>query len=307
MKRGSLMMSLRMAGSTTPGRRVLPVLCLALGVVVPARAADAPPPPGWYSKDGLSFVMTSGNSSASTFGAKVELKRLWTKSTFAFFGSAIRSQSADPPRRAIGTPTDFQVENGETVLKAAKYNANTTFDRRVGERLAWQVGGAFERDTFSGISGRTLGLAGLSYLWANRKEFTFKTAADVTVTHQTEVVDDPATKDTFAGLRLSAEAERKFGANSSYVGGLFYDQNLQDGADSRLRFPSALSVAMNQRLALQVGLLLVYDHQPSLTEVPLFDPAGLATGLTVAARAVKLDTTVTVSIVVSFAPPAAAP
>jgi hypothetical protein len=24
-------------------------------------AADAPPPPGWYSKSGLSFVMTSGN------------------------------------------------------------------------------------------------------------------------------------------------------------------------------------------------------------------------------------------------------
>lgn len=301
-------MRLRNAGSPL-GWRVLPVLCLSVGTIAPARAADAPPPPGWYSKDGLSFVMTSGNSSTSTFGAKVELKRLWTKSTFSLFGSAVRSSSADPARRAIGTPTDFQVEDGDKVLKAAKYNVTTMFDHRVGERLAWQVGANFERDTFAGVAGRTIGLAGMSYMWANRKEFTFKTAADLSITHQSEVVNDPTTKDTFVGLRLSAEGERKFGAggNSSYVGGLFYDQNLQDGADSRLRFPNALSVAMNQRLALQVGLLLVYAHQPSLTEVPLFTIDGLPTGLTVPARAVKLDTTFTVSVVVSFAPPASKP
>ena len=35
-------------------------------------AADAPPPPGWYSAGGLSFVMASGNSGASTLGAKAE-------------------------------------------------------------------------------------------------------------------------------------------------------------------------------------------------------------------------------------------
>jgi hypothetical protein len=41
--------------------------------------------------------------------------------------------------------------------------------------------------------------------------------------------------------------------------------------------------------------------------LPLFDGAGVATGLTVPARAATLDTTLTVSIVVSFAPRAAMP
>jgi len=289
-----------------PGR-ALCLLGLSAGLARGAWPAEPPPPPGWYSKSGLSFVMASGNSATSTFGAKVEVKRLGTRSTFALSGSAVRSESSDPSRRAVGTSADFRVESGPSVLKAAKYDASATFDRRLTERLAWEVGAGFERDRFSGLRGRTLGLAGLSYLLANRKEFTFKTAAGLTLTHQSEVVDDPATRDTFVGLRLGADAERKFGANSSYVGALAFDQNLQDLEDARLRMANAVAVSMSQRLALQVGLLLAYDHQPSLAEVSLFDPAGLSTGLTVPARAAKLDTTFTVSLVVSFAPRAATP
>jgi hypothetical protein len=56
-----------------------------------------------------------------------------------------------------------------------------------------------------------------------------------------------------------------------------------------------------------MGLLLLYDHQPSLVALPLFAPAGTPTGLTVAARASTLDTTFTASVVVSFAPHAATP
>jgi uncharacterized protein DUF481 len=278
------------------------VIALLAFLARPAWPADPPPPLGWYSKSGLSYVLATGNSATSTFGAKVEIKRLWARSTFALGGSAVRSQASDPSRRAVGTPSDFRVESGPSVLKAAKYDLGTTFDRRVTERLAWQVGAAFDRDRFSGLRGRTVGLAGLSYLFANRKAFTLKGAADLTVNHQSEVVDDPTTKDTFAGLRLRADGERKFGANSSYVGGLTYDENLQDLGDARVRFANALGVAMSQRLALQVGLLLLYNHRPLLAEVPLFDDAGVPTGLIVPARAAKLDTTFTVSLVVSFAP-----
>ena len=270
-------------------------------------AADAPPLPGWYSKSGLSFVMTSGNSGTSTLGGKAEVKRLWTRSTFALGGSVVRAEASDPTRRAIGSPTDFRTETGPSVLKAAKYDVSSTFDRRVTDRLAWQVGGGFDRDRFSGVKGRTVGLVGATYLFANRKEFTLKSGLAATVTHQSEVVDDPTTKDTFAGLRLSADAERKFGANSAYVGGLAVDESLEDTADARVRFANALAVSMNRRLALQVGLLLLYDHQPSLVLLPLFSGSGVATGLTVPARAATLDTTFTVSVVVSFAPGAATP
>jgi uncharacterized protein DUF481 len=270
-------------------------------------AADLPPPPGWYSTSGLSFVVAAGNSRASTFGGKAEVKRLWPRATFTLAGSAVRADANDPPRRAVGSGDDFRIETGPRVLKAANYNAGALFDRRVTDHLAWQVGAQFDRDRFSGLKGRTLGLAGISYLLAQRTDFTLKTGLAATVAHQSEVVNDPATRDTFAGLRLSADAERKLGTSSTYLSGLAVDESLQDTADLRVRFANALAVSMNKRLALQVGLLLLYDHQPSLVELSLFDEGGLPTGRTVAAHAATLDSTFTVSVVVRFAPRAATP
>jgi len=272
-----------------------------------ARAADAPPPPGWYSTSGLSYVMAAGNASASSLGFKAEVKRLWPKATLTFAAAGIRADTSDPARRAVGVPDNFQIETGTRVLKAEKYNALAGFDRWVTDRFGWTVGAEFDRDKFSGLSSRTLGLAGISYLLANRKDFTLKSGLAATIAHQSEVVPDPATKDTFAGLRLSADAERKLGANSTYVGGLAVDESLQDTADLRVRFGNALAVSMNRRLALQLGLLFLYDHQPSLVGLPLFDQAGAPLGLDVAARAATLDTTFTVSVVVTFAPRAATP
>ena len=270
-------------------------------------AAEAPPPLGWYSTSGLSFVMAAGNSRASTLGARVEVKRLWSKSTFTVAGSAVRADANDPPRRAVGSADGFEVETGPRVAKAAKYNATTVFDRRVTDRFGWQTGAEFDRDRFSGLSSRTLGYAGVSYLLANQKDFVLKTGLAATLAHQSELLDDPLTKNSFAGLRLSADVERKLGANSTWVGGLAEDENLGDTDDARVRFANALAVSMNKRLALQVGLLLLYDHQPSLVDLPLFDAQGTPSGLSVAAEAATLDTTFTVSVVVSFAPRAAAP
>jgi putative salt-induced outer membrane protein YdiY len=292
---------------TRSGRLAFGIAGLLAAGARPGRAADAPPPTGWYSTSGLSYVMAAGNSSASSLGFKAEVKRLWPKATFTLAAAGIRADASDPARRAVGVPGRFQIETGPRVLKAAKYNAIAGFDRRVTDRFGWTVGAEFDRDKFSGLSSRTLGLAGVSYLFANRKEFTLKSVLAATIAHQSEVVPDPATKDTFPGLRLSADAERKLGVNSTYVGGLAVDENLQDTDDLRVRFGNALAVSMNKRLALQVGFLLLYDHQPSLVVLPLFDQAGSPLGLTVAARAATVDTTFTVSVVVSFAPRAATP
>jgi Protein of unknown function, DUF481 len=272
-----------------------------------ARAADAPPPLGWYSTSGLSYVMAAGNSRASSLGFKAEVKRLWPRATFTFALAGVRAEASDLARRAVGSPDNFQIETGPLVLKAEKYNAAAAFDRRITDRFGWTVGAEYDRDRFSGLNSRTLGLAGVNYLLANRKEFTLKTGLAATIAHQSEVVPDPSTKDTFAGLRFSADAERKLGANSTYVGGLAIDENLQDTDDLRVRFGNSLAASMNRRLALQLGLLLSYDHQPSLVNLPLFDQAGAPLGLPVAARAATLDTTFTASVVVTFAPRAATP
>src|SRR5438876_3073380 len=103
-------------------RTALLVAGLCVGAAGPGRGADAPPPPGWYSTSGLSFVMAGGNSRASTLGAKAEVKRLWPRASFRLVGSAVRADANDPPRRAVGSPDDFRIEAGPRVPKAAKYD-----------------------------------------------------------------------------------------------------------------------------------------------------------------------------------------
>lgn len=289
-----------------PARVLLATAAIA-AVPAAARAADPPPPPGWYSTSGVSFVMTSGNAGTSTLGLKAEVKRLWTDATFTLGASAVRASADDPGRRAVGDDGSFTVESGPSVLKAARYSARMDYDRNVSDRLGWLAGAEFERDRFSGLESRLLGLGGVRYLVANRKDLVLKTTLAATVAHQTEVVDDPTTDDTFLGLRLGLDAEKTLGANSKYVGNVALDENLQNTDDLRLRFANALGVSMSRKLALQVGLLLLYDHQPSLVDLALFDRDGFPTGRTVVSEAAKLDTTFTVSIVVSFAPRAATP
>ena len=297
----------RQAMKTTPGRRVLLLSAVFATGAAGAHAADPPPPPGWYTTGGLSYVLTSGNAGTSSLGLKAEVKRLWTNATFSLGGGLVRATANDPGRRAVGGPDQFDVESGPSVLNAARYNALAHYDRNVSERLGWETGLEFYRDEFSGLEGRTLALAGVRYLVANQKSFVFKTAAAATFAHQSDVVEDPLTSNSFVGARASADIEKTLGANSKYVMGLALDENLQDTDDLRIRFANALGVSMNKRLALQVGLLLLYDHQPSLVEIPLFDRVGVPSGLTVAAEAAKLDTTFTVSMVMNFGPRAATP
>ena len=287
---------------TRYGRPASLLACILASSGSLAGAADPPPAPGWYSTSGFSFVMASGNSGTSALGLKAEVKRLWPNATFSVGGSVVRAEANDPGRRAVGDPRDFELETGPRVLKAAKYNAGAGYDRNVSDRLGWQAGVEFDRDKFSGLKSRSLALAGVRYLLANQKDFVFKTGLAATLAHQSELVDDPLTKNTFVGARLSADAEKTLGANSKYVGGLAVDENLQDTDDLRIRFANALGVSMSRKLSLQVGLLMLYDHQPSLLDLPLFDRQGVPTGLTVVADAATLDTTFTVSVVVSFGP-----
>ena len=64
-----------------------------------------------------------------------------------------------------------------------------------------------------------------------------------------------------------------------------------------------LHVAMSSKLGLKVNWRLPWDDQPALAEYDLFTPGGVDTGLTVLAPYKELDQGVSVSLVLSFAPP----
>lgn len=280
----------------------------AAAVLAAAPAAPAAEVPGWYSTADLSFVMSEGNTRTNSLGIKGDLRRTWLRTSWRTNASFVRTAVGEPTRRAVGTgAADAALEKGPRVTKAEKLFVDTDFMRRVTERFYWDIGGTLERDRFAGLNSRLLGKAGVGYLWENREDARFSTGVAATYTTQDEVIDDPETENSFAGVQFNADGERRFGDTDQnvYSSQLVVDQNLQDTDDLRANWAHSLAVAMTRRFALQLGVQLTFANQPRLVEFPLFvrTAQGLAeSNLKIPGRAEKLDTTATVSLVINLTP-----
>lgn len=279
---------------------------LGLGLLVAAAAipAQAATVPGWYSSTDLSFVMARGNSNTMNFGINANLTRQWLRTAWRNNGTFVRSDVAEPTQIAVGTPGDFTVEPGDSVTKSERLFFSSDLERRVTERFFWNVTGNVERDVFAGLDYRTSGAAGVGWLWQKPDNSSlFRAGIAATYTAQEEVIDDPETEDEFAGVRLTLDVEKRFGTTlqNSFTSNLIVDENIQDTDDLRFNWQNGLAVAMNQRLALKVGVGLLYDNQPQLVEVALLTVNGVESGQ-VPARAKELDVAVTASIVINFQP-----
>ncbi|MBT8398320.1 MAG: hypothetical protein KJN92_15205, partial [Gemmatimonadetes bacterium] len=64
-------------------------------------------PLGWTDVAELTFVLTAGNASSSTFGLKNTAERLWENSSFKLTFGAVRTSSGITTRTATGTPENF--------------------------------------------------------------------------------------------------------------------------------------------------------------------------------------------------------
>jgi putative salt-induced outer membrane protein YdiY len=281
-------------------KRTIRAASLLVAVAAVAGPASAATVPGWYSSTDLSFVMQRGNSKTLNAGVNANLTRQWLRTAWKTTGSFVRNDVSDPSRIAVGSVTNFATDFGPTVTKSEKIFANTDLERRVTERFFWNVASSFERDQFAGLDSRILGAAGIGYLWQkpdNSGKFRLGLAG--TYTAQSETVDDPETEDEFAGVRFTADGEKRFGdrQQNTFVSTLIVDENVQDTEDLRFNWQNSLAVAMSQRLALKMGVQLAFDNQPQLVEFDL-----IGTPLKVEAPAEKLDLGVTVSLVINFQP-----
>ena len=114
-------------------------------------------------------------------------------------------------------------------------------------------------------------------------------------------MEDPTTKDTFLGFRFSWEYKNKLGKSSEYVNNLIVDENLDETKDFRVNMFQSIAVNINERLALKVGLALLYDNLPSLDGIERFDPGDLVNPVSVVLVELdELDTIFTTSLVVKF-------
>jgi putative salt-induced outer membrane protein YdiY len=250
--------------------------------------------PGWSNVTELSFVLTGGNASSSTFGFKDTAEHLWEIASFKLSAGAVRSRSGITTRTATGTPEDFTVsETTETVTTAENLFLKGRLDRTLGGSAFLYGGAGWDRNTFAGIQNRYGFVAGAGRNWFDEDTRRLKADLGLTYTIQKDVVEDPASDEGFLGLRGSYDFLHGLTESTAFASVLVLDENLSALEDFRADWTNSIAVSMSERLALKTTIQLLFDNAPALTSVPLGD-SHVLTPLG------KLDTVFNVAIVANF-------
>jgi putative salt-induced outer membrane protein YdiY len=299
-------------------RAALAAAALAAALTaVPARAQPAATPtpatvveekafkidaPGTYANADLSYVLTSGNSTARSLGFKGDVTHRWARHSIGFAAGGTRASSSADLRYAVGTPEDFEVQIPEAETTAEYYYGRGRYDYKLSDRLFYTAGAGWERNRFSGIDNRWLVDTGLGYIVLNHDRTSFRGSAGMTYTKEDYTVGD-GQDGSFFGARLGWDFRQKLFQSTTFTHTLIVDENLEDTGDLRVDAQFGLHVAMSSRLGLKVNWRLLWDNQPALAEYDLLTPGGAHTGFTVIAPYKELDQGFSVSLVFSFAPP----
>ena len=258
--------------------------------------------PGLYANADLSYVLTSGNSRASSLGFKGDLTRRWTRQSVSFAVGGIRASStATDARYAVGTSEAFDVVVPDPKPTAERYYTRGRYDYRLTDRFFLTSGLGWERNRFSGIDDRWLVDAGVGYTFVANDRTDFRGMAGLTYTDE-QYTFGPPDSNSFVGLRAGWDLRHQLLPTTTLLHTLILDENLEDTADMRLDVSLGVQVAMSKKLALKASWRLLYDNQPALADVPLYAPGGVDTGLKVLTPYGKTDQGFSVSLVFSIAP-----
>ncbi len=284
-------------------RRILPVIAVILSLVATntALAQEEEKELGWFNATDFAWVLTGGNSQTSTLGLGNVLRHLWDTSTFRFELGGIRSESTLKTRGAVGTIDDFDLfEESISEKTAESYLANARYDWAFSG--AWYAYGfaGWERNTFAGFDDRTTGAAGVGRQFVDTDNTKFQVDFGATYVVQKDVVPVPDRPESFGGLRLTVDWFQVLSGNTDFTSNLILDQNLSDTDDIRANWLNALSIAMSDALSLRASLQFLWDNQPAMTAVPLFDVGGTDPTDTVLAPLDELDTFFTLALVLNL-------
>lgn len=289
----------RASGAVVPFSLVLALL-LGTGVEASAQLPQVSLPPEWSNSSEFSFIQTRGNTESTTFGLANELITEWERTETKLEVGALRTNTTRFRRAAIGTADDYRIEEeSETRVSAENYHIRFRGDREFSERSSvfGQLGWA--RNTFTGIDGRYVLVAGMSTRWMEDEVHQLRSSYGLTFTAQDDVVPNPDVRGTFIGLQVSGEYEIQLTDNTELKTTLVIDENGFDPADLRADWVSTLGVSMSEHFGLQAKFQYLFDNRPSLVDVPLTTAAGESTGK-VSIPLDKSDRVLTMALVVNF-------
>lgn len=273
---------------------------IGLLLSLPALGADDQKK-NWSDTAELSFVATDGNAESSSLGFKNTAIRTWSKAALTIIASGVRVESQEGDRIAMELPGGgFRVIDPDTEVTSENYALKSRYRRDVSDRFFWYGGAGWDRNEPAGIKDRYVVEGGVGNTWHDTEEMHFKTSYGATLTKQDDVDEDPSVDDTFFGARFAWDYMNKLTQTATYTNLFILDENLEETSDWRAEMQNGLAVAINSHLALKAGLQLLYDNEPALEELNLFDVGGVDTGTTVTTELDELDTILTISLVVDF-------
>ena len=286
-------------GAVVPFSLVLALL-LGTGAEASAQLPQIPLPPEWSNSSEFSFIQTRGNTESTTFGLANELITEWERTETRLEFGALRTNTTRFRRSATGTADDFRIEEeSETRVSAENYHIRLRGDREFSERSSvfGQLG--WVRNTFTGIDGRYVLVAGMSTRWVEDEVHELRSSYGLTFTAQDDVVPNPDVRSTFIGLQVSGEYEIQLTDNTEFRSTLVVDENGFNPADLRADWVSTLGVSMSEHFGLQAKFQYLFDNRPSLVDVPLTSAEGESTGK-VPVPLDKSDRVLTMALVVNF-------
>jgi putative salt-induced outer membrane protein YdiY len=263
--------------------------------------SDDDNPVRWRNSAELSYLVSGGNSLASTLGLRVALRRDAPRGDLRVDGSLLRTQSTRLNRFAVGTTEDFQVHTDrQTERTAERYSAEVRYDLNLGDRTFASGSTGWQRNTFAGFRGRTVVALGGGTRWSSDDAWELKLGAGLTYTFQQDVDPDPDRETRFGGVRLTLDHERAVTSGTDLELKWVADANAEDRRDVRADLSQAVSASLTTRLSLKTTLQLLVDNDPPLIRISLQDEAGEDTGETVRVPLRKVDRVLSVALVITL-------
>ncbi|MGB5659717.1 MAG: DUF481 domain-containing protein [Thermoanaerobaculia bacterium] len=285
-----------------PSISFLVLVVLALASITPASAQEDDKELGWFYSAELGYVLAAGNAESTSLNFGGSVRGEWERSSWLLEGAGLRAETTSRVRRAVGaSPADFTIEDQSTdELTAENYFFGTRYDRSLSGNWYAFGSGAWLRNTFAGIDARYTLAGGVGNAWVDNDRQHFSTDYGVTYTDQTDVIENPAVSNSYAGFMVGADYWRQLTSTTEFTSQLFFNDSFSDTDNWRSDWLNSIQVSINEVLALKASLLLQYNNRPALEAISLENPLGTPTGDTVFVELDELDTYFTIALVLTL-------
>lgn len=206
-----------------------------------AAEAEKPHEPAWSASAGLSYLATQGNTDTSSLGLKLEAARRPAPWGIELKALSDRAEQDDK----VTTERFFAGIRGTRVLDA-------------GPELFFGV--SLEQDEFSGIDLRTIAEAGTTLTAIDTEAQLLNFDLGLTYTDEDRLDPDPDTSSL--GAVLGLKYNRTLNEHVSFSQSLAYFANFEQSEDWRAESITALTTALTDNFAMQLGYEVRYRNQP---------------------------------------------